>query len=88
MIVSNVFTLSVLGGRIIFLRKIFGLSGLALITSGFIYWSTLPRFYFEVSVAVAVRDRCAAFGKTSEFSEFFKLWSKFFSPVNYMTVQF
>lgn len=56
MIVSNVFTLSILGGRIIFLRKIFGLSGLALVTSGFIYWSTSPRFSIEVFVAVAVRD--------------------------------
>lgn len=52
----------VLGGRITFSRKIFGLSGLALITTGFIYWSTLPRFSIEDSVAVAVRERCAAFG--------------------------
>lgn len=62
MIVSIFFTLSLSCGRITFSRKIFGLSGLALITTGFIYWSTLPRFSIEESVAVAVRGRCAAFG--------------------------
>lgn len=62
MIVFKFFTLSLLGWRITFSRKIFGLSGLALITTGFIYRSTLPRFSIEDSVAVSVRERCAAFG--------------------------
>lgn len=40
MIVSIFFTLSLSCGRITFSRKIFFLSWLALITTGFIYWST------------------------------------------------
>lgn len=59
-----------------FTKKVFGLSGLALITTGFIYWSTLPKFSIEIFVAVAVRVRGAVFGNKQASSPiFFKLWS-------------
>lgn len=54
-----------------FTKKVFGLSGLALITTGFIYWSTLPKFSIEISVAVAVRVRGAAFGNKQASSPIF-----------------
>lgn len=55
-----------------FTKKVFGLSGLALITTGFIYWNTLPRFSNKIFVAVAVRVRDAAFGnKQASFPIFF-----------------
>ena len=80
-IASNFFTLSLFGGRTTFSRKMFGLSGLAFIMIGSLYWSSFPRFSIEVSVMVAVSDKCAAAGNRQVSSPSFLNLGRNSSPL-------